>query len=260
MPLAFLTLAAASLPAISIPLLETLAGSWVATLTFRRRCLCLLQEVYRLQAGRGRDDLVEVTCLLRRELFTLCVLSPLLRTDLRAQTSGFLVASDASDCLGAFVSARVGLPLARELRRHTPLKGLWTRLLSPSEALLRSHRCLPEDGELPGETYRAHPLWTQLARCLRFKSEAVFRRKRAGHINLKKLESYLSAEEALAPSVWESSRTISLLDSQVCIGALHEGALRFFLHQFSRALLSAMPSFLQPASALRLCCIRRQCR
>ena len=97
------------------------------------------------------------------------------------------------------------------------MKGLWTRLLSPSEALLRSHRCLPEDRELPGETYRSRPLWTQLARCLRFKLEAVFRRRRADHINLKELESYLAAEEALAPSVWESSRTISMLDSQVCI-------------------------------------------
>ena len=101
-PLAFLTLAAASLPAISVPLLETLAGSWVATLPFRRRSLCLLREVYRLQRNQARDSLVEVTCLLRREFLVLCVLAPLLRTDLRAQTSGFLVASDASDNLGAF--------------------------------------------------------------------------------------------------------------------------------------------------------------
>ena len=95
--------------------------------------------------------------LLKRELVTLCALAPLICTDLRAETSGYLVASDASDDLGAIVSARVSYPLARELRRHTPVKGLWSKLLSPSEALLRSHRQLPAERELPGESYRSHP-------------------------------------------------------------------------------------------------------
>ena len=222
-PLVFITLAAASLPALSISLLKTLAGSWISVLTFRRRTLCLLQEVYRLQHACSSSGLVGTTCALRRELFTLCALAPLLRTDMRASTSGYLVASDASDDLGAFLSAQVSYPLARELRRHTPVKGLWSKLLSPSEALLRSHRQLPADRELPGESYRSHPLWTQLARALRFKKVAVFRRRHAEHINIKELESYLAAEEALCTSVWESSRTISLLDSQVCVGALLKG-------------------------------------
>ena len=116
-------------------------------------------------------------------------------------------------------------PLARELRRHTPVKGLWSKLLSPSEALLRSHRQLPAERELPGESYRSHPLWTQLARSLRFKKVAVFRSE---HINIKELESYLAAQKALATSVWESSRTISLLDSQVCVGALLKGCSSSF--------------------------------
>ena len=97
-PLAFLSLAAASLPAISVPLLETLAGSWVSALTFRRRGLCVLQEIYRSQHGRSQADLVAVTCPLRRELFTVCTLSPLWGTDLRAQRLlAVAVVANASD-------------------------------------------------------------------------------------------------------------------------------------------------------------------
>ena len=243
-PLTFITLAAASLPALSISLLETLAGSWISSLTFRRRALCLLQEVYRLQRVCSPSGLVQTTCALKRELVTLCALAPLICTDLRAETSGYLVASDASDDLGAIVSARVSYPLARELRRHTPVKGLWSKLLSPSEALLRSHRQLPAERELPGESYRSHPLWTQLARSLRFKKVAVFRRRRSEHINIKELESYLAAEEALGTSVWESSRTISLLDSQVCVGALLKGrSSSFSLNSRTRASLPCLLFF-----------------
>ena len=111
-PLAFLTLPAASLPAISSPARDF--GRFLGGHADLSQAKPLsLQEVYRRRRNRSRDDLVEVTCLLRKEFFVLCVLAPLLRTDLRAQTSGFLVTSDASDSLGAFVSANVALPLAR---------------------------------------------------------------------------------------------------------------------------------------------------
>ena len=190
------------------------------------------------------SGLVEATCALRRELVTLCTLAPLIVTDMRAATSGYIVASDASDDLRAFVSASVAYPLARELRRRTPVKGLWSKLLSPSEALLRSHRRLPADRELPGESYRSHPMWTQLARSLRFKKVAVFRRRQSEHINIKELESYLAAEEALCSSVWESSRIISLLDSQVCVGPLLKGrSASFSLNSRLRASLPCLLFF-----------------
>ena len=44
-PLASNTVAALSLPVLSVSLLEVLAGSWVAVLSFKRWSLCLLQEV-----------------------------------------------------------------------------------------------------------------------------------------------------------------------------------------------------------------------
>ncbi|CAE7221564.1 unnamed protein product [Symbiodinium sp. CCMP2592] len=194
--------------------------SWVAALSFRRRCLCLLDQVYVLQKGRERHELVRVPPSLRAELFKLCVLAPLLATDLRAQSCGLVVASDASSSLGAVVTARVSPDLVRELLRHTPTKGLWNKLLSPVNALLREHQQLEVECELPGGIFRTHPLWTLVARTLHFRLHSVFRRRRRDHINIKEMDAYLSTEESLSPFGWESARTLSLLDSQVVLGAL----------------------------------------
>ena len=106
----------------------------VSALSFRRRSLCLLQEVYVMQRGRARHDLVWVTEALRLELFRL----PLICADARAQTLGLLV-----DDMGAFVTSPVSTALARELQRHVPAKALWTKLLGPADALMRARGCLP---------------------------------------------------------------------------------------------------------------------
>ncbi|CAE7717395.1 unnamed protein product [Symbiodinium sp. CCMP2592] len=224
-PLVSLSLAVLELPAVSVSLLEILAGSWVAAFSFRRRALCLLEDVYRLQRGRGRSDLLVPPTSFRAEVFRWCALAPLVRvrTDLRALSSGFLVASNASDSLGSFVSTSVSPTLTRELLRHVPAKGLWSKLLAPVDAYLRTRGLLEPTAELPAEGYSTHPVFTTVARCLRFRSRAVFKRRRRDHINIKELDSYLSAEEAYAPTVWESSRSLGMLDSQVCIGALLKG-------------------------------------
>ena len=241
-PLVSLTLAVLELPALSVSLLEILAGSWVSVLSFRRRALCLLDQVYMLQRGRSRFDLVENTVALRVELFSLCALAPLIRTDLRAKSNGLIVASDASDDLRAYVTCRVAPSLTRELLRHVPTKGLWARLLSPSESLLKRRGFLPPESELPGQVYRTSPLWTQLAQALAFRLGAVFRRRRSDHINLKEMDSYLAVEAALGFRDWESSRSLALLDSQVCLGSLLKGRSASF--SINRRLRSALGGLL----------------
>ena len=89
--------------------------------------------------------------------------------------------------------------------------------------MLRRAGCLPVEDELPGESYRTNILWTQLARALDFRLVASFARRPADHINLKEVESCLVLEESLAASVWESSRSLCLMDSQVGLGALIKG-------------------------------------
>ncbi|CAE7527916.1 unnamed protein product [Symbiodinium microadriaticum] len=222
-PLVGLTIACMRLPVLTVSLLEVLAGSWVSVLAFRRRCLSLLNWVYLLQRGRPRTTTVRVPPELRSELLVLCLVAPLLVCDMRAQSSPLLVATDASDDRGAGVTTCVGPAWGKELQRHTLAKGLWNRLLRPSEAMLRRAGCLDAEDELPGETYRTHALWTLLCRSLRFELFAAFPRKPSLHINLKEAESYLLVEERLAAQAWESSRTVGLLDSQVVLGALLKG-------------------------------------
>ena len=242
MPLVGLTIACLRLPCFSVSLLQVLAGSWVSVLAFRRRCLSILDHIYVLQRGRDRKDLVGTTPELRAELFCLCVLAPQLVADMRAQSSNYLVATDASDDRGAAVGTSLPGCWGRELQRHTLVKGLWNRLLKPSEEMLRRAGQLRHDDELPGESYRTHALWTLLARGLHFHSIADFAREPRVHINVKELQSYLITEEFLSTSVWEGARFVSMLDSQVVLGSLVKG--RSSSPSLNRALQGSVPAYL----------------
>ena len=230
-PLVHITLAALRLPLMSVSLLEILSGCWVASLSFRRRLLCLLFEVYRAQRGREREDLFRPSVELRAELFCLACLAPLVRTDLRA------------DDLGAGVCCEISEALAGELLRHSLTKGLWNRLLRPSDALLHAKGFLAPDEALPdGDCYRTSALWTQVNPSLPFRVLGSFRRPSWEHINIKQLESYLVVEEKLSVTSWERSRPLSCLDSQVCLGALLKG--RSSSQSLNFRLQSAVPGLL----------------
>ncbi|CAE7762671.1 unnamed protein product, partial [Symbiodinium necroappetens] len=144
-PLVGLSLACLRLPCLSVSLLETLAGSWISVLSFRRRCLSMLDHIYVLQRGKSRKELVSNIPELRAELFCLCVLAPQLASDLRAQSSNYLVATDSADDRGAAVGSSLEGSWGRELQRHTLTKGLWNRLLKPSDVMLRRAGQLPWD-------------------------------------------------------------------------------------------------------------------
>ncbi|CAE7806563.1 unnamed protein product, partial [Symbiodinium sp. CCMP2456] len=241
-PLVGLTIACIRLPVLTVSLLEVLAGSWVSVLSYRRRCLSLLNWVYFLQRGRSRASVVRVPPELRSELLRLCLVAPFLVCDMRAQSSELLVATDSSDDCGAGATARVGPAWGKELQRHVLAKGLWNRLLRPSEAMQRRAGCLDQEDELPGDTYRTHALWTLLCRSLPFKLFAAFPRKAGLHINIKEAESYLIVEERLSAGPWESSRCIGLLDSQVVLGALLKG--RSSSSALNRCLQASLPGYL----------------
>ncbi|CAE7637381.1 unnamed protein product, partial [Symbiodinium necroappetens] len=222
-PLVSLTIACLKLPVLSVSLLEVLAGSWVSVVSYRRRLLSLLNHIYVIQRGKSRDAIVPSTPGLRAELFVLCALAPFIVCDMRASSSGCLVCTDASDMVGAGACVNIEKVWAKELHRHALSKGLWNRLLRPSECLLRRSGDLDQEDELPGESYRTHALWSSLCRFLQFKVLGSFKRRGSTHINVKEAESYLAVEEHLAAGVWESARTLGLLDSQVVLGALIKG-------------------------------------
>ncbi|CAE7460646.1 unnamed protein product [Symbiodinium sp. CCMP2592] len=64
-PLVALTLAVMTSPFVS----EVLEGSWVAVFSFKRRAMCLLEEVHRAQRDRARSDLLALSVPLRAEFF-----------------------------------------------------------------------------------------------------------------------------------------------------------------------------------------------
>ena len=59
---------------------------------------------------------------------------------------------------------------------------------------------------------------------------------------MKELDAYLAAEEALVPNVWEASRTITLLISQVSLGTLLKGPSSSF--SLNSRLRSSLPGIL----------------
>ena len=159
-PLIDITISTLTLGFATVALLQTLAGAWVSVLQFRRRMLCLLDEIYVAQHGRLQTDVVRLSRSLQDELWLLVCLGPLAVTDLRAQTEDTFFLTDASEEVKASVSSKVPLAFARELHRHSLVRGTWTRLLSPWKVWLQQHFQLEEEDALPdGVPLVSHPLW-----------------------------------------------------------------------------------------------------
>lgn len=222
-PLMDLTAKTARLGFATMLLLQTLAGAWISVLQFRRRMLCLLDEIYVAQHGREEDMIIELSPSLQSELWILVCLGPLAVTDLRAQTLGKLFLTDASEDMKASVVSALPLPFARELHRHALARGAWTRLLTPWKVWLKQHFQLDEEDAMPdGVPLVSHPLWLILAQCLRFE---LHHRKRVGsrrHINLLEMESLLELEKKIA-AYQQDSRYLCGCDSQIVIAAVLKG-------------------------------------
>ena len=222
-PLLSLTIRVARLGYASVSLLEVLAGCWISILQFRRRMMCLLKELYKVQQARNRTDVVALAPPLVDELWILVFLGPLAATNLRATSLGQVFLSDASESCTASVKSTIPTEFAEELQRHSLSRGTWNRLLSPWGVWMREHgQLLPED-ELPeGVPLVSHPLWTKLAQHLAFE---VWQRKKVSgrrHINLLEIDAVLDVEKKLASRHF-SLRYLLGADSQVALAALVKG-------------------------------------
>ena len=88
-PLVMITVRIASLGLVTAGLLESLVGSWVAILMFRRRLLSLLSLCFDILAcDFEKGDVIRLSGQACDELFTIAVLGPLSYVNLRAQTLG----------------------------------------------------------------------------------------------------------------------------------------------------------------------------
>lgn len=223
-PLAWLILRIIKVGHCTTELLQTISGSLVSLFLFRRRMLVLLDSIFIAVRDREPSSIIKLSGRLISELLLCVVLLPLAATNLRAPVSSTLTATDASDWGEAAVTSMVPSTLSHELYRHTLRKSVWTRLLAPAQAWLRSHGKLGVEEELPGEEdmFTANPLWVILARCLQFR--LLFKKGATGrrHINIGELRGFLKAEQILGTRE-PSTRHIFCLDSQVALGAICKG-------------------------------------
>ena len=212
-PLVMITMRVCALGVTTLGLLESMVGSWLSILIVRRRLLCILSTVYKaLHAGGNPGSVIRMSDALKDELITFCVLAPLACVNLRASVLHEVFCTDALNWGTAAVSAPLPSKIVTEFTRHAA----WLRLkgaLDPSE-------------ELPGEDCYdvpdVHPLWELVARCLNYKE--VFRKKHVSQvrINVGELRGFLQLKRRLCRE-HRSFRWLSLLDSQVSLGALVKG-------------------------------------
>ena len=230
-PLMVITMEVAMLGFSSVKLLETLAGSWIAILTMRRRMFCLLDIIFEPLGIADGNKVVALSPALQDELCVLCCTFLLAVGDLRAGFLPMVSATDASSDAMAAVSAFLPAPVVKECARYALKKGTWSRLLPPGRAELRKRQLLSPEDELPGEALTCHPLWSLLARGLHYEEQWRAEVYGSPHINLLELKAFLKEER-------QQKRCLAALDSQVCLGALVKG--RSSSPGINRALKSAL--------------------
>ena len=223
-PLVMITMRVSTLGLVTIGLLESLVGSWVAILMFRRRLLSLLSLCFDiLGSNTDKGSVVRLSGKARDELLAIAVCGPLSYVNLRAETLGTIRATDSSDWGAAGVSADLPVSIAREAMRHSLSKSRWTHLLPPFKAWQKLHDLLDPSDELPdGDRYNTHPLWSLLACGLTYREEWRAPHIKKRHINFTELGAYLKEESRVAGR-HSSARILYGLDSQVALGALVKG-------------------------------------
>lgn len=223
-PLELITWRVIALGVVTISLLESLIGSWVSVFMQRRRMLSVLDLAFKaIHSGAAPEHVLRMAPGLKDELVLCCVMGTMTVCNLRAGTLAVIKATDASDWGMAAVEAVVPTSVCREAARYSLSKSLWTKLLPPSKAWLKTKQLIAAADELPGETfYDTHPFWVVLANFPSYNE--LWRRpyERPCHINIGELTAHLK-EEARVGTKFPSSRCCYGLDSQVALGALVKG-------------------------------------
>ena len=204
-------------------ILASIAGFFVAIFQFRRRCMSLLEEVFKAPRWLDEHKAFRIWPALEAELWMLVLISPVVRSNLRSSFCAEVSATDASDSWEAEVSQVFPVHFVEELGRHSLKKSVWTKLLRPAQIAARIDGTLDPREELPGgECFGYHPVWQTLFRSVKFKE--VWRRRiwRPRHINVHELRTLLAGERRRGLK-YPSSRIISASDSQVSLGAVLKG-------------------------------------
>ena len=116
-------------------------GGWVSAMGFRRPTYSLFNHAYKLVDNDGyqanNPKLVPLPRSVANELVLASVLHPLMMTDIGSRYHDRIFATDASSHRGAICSCPVDVQTAEVVWKCSKSKGSYTRLMTPSETLLR---------------------------------------------------------------------------------------------------------------------------
>ena len=244
-PISAITLRVIRLGLSTVGLLEALAGSRVALLGVRRRLFSILDIIFEPLSIKDQKTVIRLSDDLISELMVTVVVGSLAVVNLRSKAAPFVAATDASGSWMAGVRADIPEGVAVEAFRHVIRKGVWSKLLPPMAARDRMHGLLLEEDELPGpdDKYNKHPLWSILARSLRYRETWRQEVRRPQHINVLELRAHLLEEKRISRRL-RSRRVLFGLDSQVCIGAVVKGraAIRALNYELKKSIPWAISS------------------
>ena len=239
LPLIGITFRVCCLGLASCSLLESLAGSWISIFLIRRRLMSSMNLIFEAIAGCATGgQVIPLSGELVDELFTFCILGNMSWINLRAETNGAVRATDASGWGMAGVHSEQPVACCRELCRHSIQKSVWSQLLPPGKAWLRTKQMLEESEELPDEQFDCHPLFEVAARALEYRECWRLQHQKPVHINIAELRAHLKEESHLAISR-PRSKQIYGLDSQVALGCLVKG--RSSSRSLNKELLRSLP-------------------
>ena len=222
-PLAGILFKMAELGVSTGGLMQVVVGSLISLFLYRRRLLALLDPLFGAYRGVSPRAIVALSGEVRSTLCLCGMLLPLSVTNLRAASPQVIAASDASGWGEAGVIAGIPRALGKEMLRHSLRKSVWTKLLAPADAWLRSHDLLEAEDELPSEDiYRSNPLFELCAEAPDYRLLFASAKKGNRHINIGEVRAALKVEKLLGERS-PSSRVLLGADSQVALGTLIKG-------------------------------------
>lgn len=139
--LSWISLQLCQLPSTSDSLHLCLLGGWVSALLYRRPIMSVLQHSFNLvqneKVSEAAPKMVPLPRKVAGELVLLSVLAPLICSNIGASFLDKVFASDASNELGAVVSAPLEENLMRTIFNGCKSKGAYTRLDTFTKVLCR---------------------------------------------------------------------------------------------------------------------------
>ena len=124
-------------------IVQTILGSWIFVLLFRRPLLALLSDVFHEGEKLGQNEVFRLSTGAKHELLLLVLWAPFAFTNLRAKPSERIFCSDASLEGAGVCSAHFGKGATLSLARQAEQRGYYTRV---DTSTLGQYEALHKDG------------------------------------------------------------------------------------------------------------------